>query len=111
MKKAIVKRMNSMVVLAAVVCFLFSLSGCAVPSDKPETSDGKQPDESVQTPQEPEAIANLPGDLLSEEELVQFNEVFAAQGDLSYCLPVNGFFTSFYDDVTELDFEIGRAHV
>lgn len=104
MKKTIVKRINSMIILAAIVLFTFSLSGCATHPSKPEQSELKQPDESTQTQQEPETMANIPGALLSEEELAQFNEIFAAQGDLSYFLPINGFFTSFYDDVTELDF-------
>lgn len=104
MRKAIVKRINSTILLAAIVWFIVSLSGCATRSNELEQSELKQPDESGQTQQEPEAMADIPGTPLSEEELAYFNEIFAAQRDSSYFLPVNGFFTSLYDDVTELDF-------
>lgn len=104
MKKAMAKRINSTVLLAVIVWFMVSLSGCAAHPNEPGQSEWKQPDESPQAQQAPETMAGIPGTPLSEEELAQFNEIFAAQRDLSYSLPVNGFFTSQYDDVTELDF-------
>lgn len=56
-------------------------------------------------------IDDLPGVPLSEEEIAAFNEMFTSvvvietdRGITPHAMPVSCFFTSFYDDVTELDF-------
>lgn len=64
---------------------------------------GSEPDGNGQ--KVPETMENIPGVTLSEEELAQFSEIFyTVQANVNYFLPVNGFFNSYYDDVTELDF-------
>lgn len=56
-------------------------------------------------------IDDFPGVPLSEEEIAAFNEMFTSvvvietdHGITPHAMPVSCFFTSFYDDVTELDF-------
>ena len=56
-------------------------------------------------------IDDIPGVLLSEEEIARFNDMFVPfveidtdRGFIPHTTPVSCFFTSFYDDVTELDF-------
>lgn len=104
MKRIIAKWIPSALFVSIVVLSVLAFSGCAVRPMETESSELNQADESIQPQQEPETMADIPGTPLSKEELDQFNGIFATQADKSYCLPVNGFFTSFYDDATELDF-------
>ena len=102
MKKTVSKWMFFTLLLMVVASCALVLAGCA---ERPEVEQpaANQESESIQM-QETDAMANVPGIHLTDEELVRFNEVFAAQAVKSDLLPVNGFFTSLYDDVTELDF-------
>ncbi len=100
------KRIITKAMLSATLALLFvsALAGCARRPAEAEKTGTDQESERNQPEQGVEAIDMIPGTPLSTEELTRFNDVFAAQADISYFLPVNGFFTSRYDDVTELDF-------
>ena len=78
------------------------LSGCAVqaPSDTTPTPPAATPSPSV---------VELPvdGRPLTGEEIARVNEAFLSHTErdgVTYATPVSGFFTSYYDDVTQLDF-------
>ena len=78
------------------------LSGCASqdPAEPTPTPPAATPSPSgVELP-----AAGRP---LTEEEIAQVNEAFLSRMErdgVTYATPVSGFFTSFYDDVTQLDF-------
>ena len=78
------------------------LSGCASqdPAEPTPTPPAAAPSPSV---------VELPaaGRPLTEEEIAQVNEAFLSHMErdgVTYATPVSGFFTSYYDDVTQLDF-------
>ena len=104
MKRGIAKWKYSVLLVVVIMTFLLALAGCAEKPAEVEQPNANQAEESVGLQQKADIAANFPGTSLLEEELTQFNEIYAAQATLAYCLPVNGFFTSLYDDVTELEF-------
>ena len=104
MKKSFAKRRYSVLFLVVIMIFLLALSGCAEKPAEVEQPDANQPEESVGSQQKTGIAANFPGTSLREEELAQFNEIYAAQATSSDFLPVSAFFTSLYDDATELEF-------
>ncbi|MEQ2457045.1 hypothetical protein [Flavonifractor hominis] len=76
------------------LCLLLTLclTACAPQAAPVETT--------APPPEEPRA--------LTQEEIDQVNEAFSPQVErdgMTYTAPVNGFFTSYYDDVTALDLE------
>ncbi len=103
MKKAIVKEKFFRILLYAAL-FIMTLAGCS--EHPPETAqpESNQEGESIQSQETQVGIDGISGNPLSIEELDQFHEIFAAQAIAHDFLPVNGFFTSLYDDVTELNF-------
>ena len=102
MKKIITKGMLS---VTLVLLFVSALAGCVKHSTEAENTITNQESEPTQPEQSAIVIDMIPGMPLSTEELTRFNDIFfAAQADINYFLPVNGFFTSHYDDVTKLDF-------
>lgn len=100
------KRIITKVTLSAtfVLLFVSALAGCVNHSTEAESIVTNQGSEPTQSEQNAKVIDRIPGIPLSTEELTRFNDIFAAQADTNHFLPVNGFFTSHYDDVTELDF-------
>lgn len=100
------KRIIAKVTLSAtfVLLFVSALAGCFKHSTEAESIVTNQGSEPTQSEQNATVIDRIPGIPLSTEELTRFNDIFAAQADTNHFLPVNGFFTSHYDDVTELDF-------
>lgn len=71
------------------------LSGCTSQNPPPAGS----------TP--PAAETPAAGRPLTEEEIARVNEAFLSHTErdgVTYATPVSGFFTSYYDDVTQLDF-------
>ena len=101
MKRIITKAMLS---ATLVLLFVSALAGCARRPAEAEKTGTDQESERNQPEQGVKALDMIPGTPLSTEELTRFNDIFAAQADTNHFLPVNGFFTSRYDDVTELDF-------
>ena len=77
--------------------------------------EASQPEETPSAPPEapagpeeetPPALPPLEGTPLTEEEIAQANQAFSVYGtDNERALELACFFTSFYEDVTELDFE------
>lgn len=102
MKRGIVKWISSVLILVVTVTFLLALAGCAEKPVEVEQPDEKQTEEPIGSQQKADIAANIPGTSLPEEELTRFNEIYAAQKTSADFLPVNGFFTSLYDDATEL---------
>lgn len=100
--------------LLCLLLAVLSLAGCGgktPPAEEPPEED-TQPAEAP--PEEPPAEdaapeASLPplaGTPLTEEEVAGANQAFSAYGtDNEKALELACFFTSFYEDVTELDFE------
>lgn len=73
------------------------LSGCS----------SRDPAPAVSTPPLEESPTPAAGRPLTGEEIAQVNEAFLSHTErdgVTYATPVSGFFTSFYDDVTQLDF-------
>lgn len=102
MKRGIVKWISSVLFLVVILTFLLALASCAEKPAEVEQPNANQTEEPVGLQQEANIADNISGTSLLEEELTQFNEIYAAQTTSADLLPVNGFFTSLYDDVTEL---------
>ena len=99
-----VKRISLVLFSVAIMTFLLALAGCAEKPEEVEQPNVNQAEEPVESQRKANVADNIPGTSLLEEELAQFNEIYAAQATSADFLPVNGFFTSHYDDATELNF-------
>lgn len=99
-----VKRISLVLFLVVIMAFLLALAGCDEKNAEIEQPNVNQAEEPVESQRKANVADNISGTSLHEEELAQFNEIYAAQATSTDFLPVNGFFTSLYDDVTELNF-------
>lgn len=99
-----VKRISLVLFSVVIMAFLLALAGCAEKIAEVEQPNVNQAEEPVESQRKANIADNISGTSLLEEELAQFNEIYAAQATSTDFLPVNGFFTSLYDDATELEF-------
>lgn len=99
-----VKRISLVLFSVVIMAFLLALAGCAEKIAEVEQPNVNQAEGPVESQRKANIADNISGTSLLEEELAQFNEIYAAQATSTDFLPVNGFFTSLYDDVTDLNF-------